>query len=120
MGQQAFVSVSRQVAFVGRGILEQYLRAGLERLNIPHDGLVLELGSASGAVEFQAGPVAGQMFLDDAVSATDLLHYASLDRRLNELADLVALDPAPSTAEPLGVRDDGLHLRLVRKGAPAE
>jgi hypothetical protein len=115
VGQQAFVSVSRLTAFVGRGIVESYLRAWLAHLNITQDGLIVSLGKSSGEVEFQAGAVAGQLQVDDPVSAADLLRFAGLDRRLAELAELVELDFSPPAAESCGVRDDGVYLRLTPK-----
>jgi hypothetical protein len=66
-------------------------------------------------VEFQAGAVAGQLQVDDPVSAADLLRFAGLDRRLAELAELVELDFSPPAAESCGVRDDGVYLRLTPK-----
>ncbi len=115
VGQQAYVSVSRLTAFVGRSIVERYLHAWLEHLNIATDGLVAGLGGPSGEVEFQAGAVAGQMLVDDPVSAADLLRFAGLDRRLEELADLVHLDFSQPPTDSYGVREDGVYLRLVPK-----
>jgi hypothetical protein len=115
VGQQAFVSVSRLTTFVGRSIVERYLHAWLEHLNLAADGLVMALGMPSGEVEFRAGAVAGQMLVDDPVSAGDLLHFAGLDRRLEELADLVRLDFSQPPVGPYGVREDGVYLRLVPK-----
>jgi len=115
VGQQAFVSVSRLTVFVGRGIVESYLRAWLAHLNIAQEGLVASLGRPSGEVEFQAGAVAGQLLVDDPVSAADLLYFAGLDRRLAELAELVELDFSRPAAESCGVREDGVYLRLTPK-----
>jgi hypothetical protein len=115
VGQQAYVSVSQKIAFVGRPVVQRYLRAWLGRLAIAPDGLALVLGGVSGALEFQAGPVAGQMLVDDEVSSADLLRFAGLDRILAELSDTVTLDPHPPRCEPYGVRDDGVYLRLVTK-----
>ena len=115
IGQQAYVSVSQQIAFVGRPVLDRYLRAWLGRLAIADDDLTLGLGAASGALEFQAGPVVGQMLVDDEVSSADLLRFAGLDRIVAELSGTVALDAAPPRCKPYGVRDDGVYLRLVTK-----
>lgn len=118
VGQQAYVSVSQRLAFVGRPVLEKYLRAWLARLAIRHGDLTLALGAVSGAIEFQSGAVAGQMLVDDEVSSSDLLRFARLDRVLAGLP--VGLDPRPPRCEPYGVRADGVYMPLVGREVPEQ
>ncbi len=112
-GQDAYVSVSRGHAFVDRAIVESYLRAWLSRLGIHETELSTEFDAPSAGVEFTAGAVAGQMFLDDDTAAKDLLEFAGLHAVMGQLDALVELDMGPAAEGKCGVYDDGVYIGLT-------
>jgi len=108
---RAYVSVSRGHVFLGRGAIEEYLRAWLGHLGLNADGLQVELGTPSGAVDLSAGPIGGQMLLDD-VTIEDLLRFARLDTILAQLGEFVALSAAPDADHSAAVVPEGIRIPL--------
>ncbi len=109
--EEAYVSVSRRHAFIGRAVVESYLKAWLRRLGIEAAEIHCDFETPSAGIEFTAGPVGGQMFLDDNVVAEDLMRFAGLDRALDHIKDFVEIDlDAP---EDCGVHQDGIYISLA-------
>jgi len=111
--ERAYVSVSRGHVFLGRSVIEDYLRAWLGRLGLNGDALQVELGTASGAVEVSAGPIGGQMLLDD-VTIEDLLRFARLDAILAQLGEFVALSADPHAGHGAAIVPEGIRVPLAR------
>jgi len=109
---RAYVSVSRGHVFLGRGVIEEYLRAWLGHLGLSADGFQVELVTPSGAVELSAGPIGGQMLLDD-VTIEDLLRFACLDTVLAQLGEFVALSAEPDTARRAAITPEGISIPLT-------
>jgi len=113
--QAAYVSVSRQRVFVGRPLVEDYLRAWLRRLGIDDAQARFQFATPFGGVELCAGPIAGQMLLDDVAMAEDLVRFAGLEQPLAEVRDFVRLDLAGGGPE-CGILDSGVSVHLARCG----
>ncbi len=113
VGQDAYVSVSRHHAFLGRPVVEAYLRAWLRRLGLDDSGATFDFGGPSAAIELSAGPVAGQLLLDDEAGTDDLLQFAGLDGVLAELGHFVRLDPEEPPQDGSGVFADGVYIQLA-------
>ncbi len=114
----AYVSVTRGHAFVGRTAVEAYLRAWLDHLGLTRDTLQCQWESPSGGIEFRSDGLGGELLLDNFPMARDMLHFAGLDTVLAQVADLVEFrdddrDSFPTIAEegvylPLCLRDEML------------
>jgi hypothetical protein len=113
--QDAYVSVSRRHVFIGRAVAEAYLRAWLRRLGLDDAGARLDFTAPSAAIEFAAGPVGGEMFLDDEVSTRDLLQAAGLDVALAQLGEYVQLAFDTFPREGCGVLADGIYIPLAAR-----
>jgi len=113
IGQEGYVSVSRRQVFLGRPLVEAYVKRWLERLGIEHGEARFDFGTPSSGIEFVAGPVGGQMFVDDSVTTEDLLRFAGLDKIMGPLGELVRLDLDSPAEEGCGVFDDGVYLRVA-------
>jgi hypothetical protein len=111
--EDAYVSVSRGHVFVGRSAVKSYLEAWLSRLGIGDAVTQFEFGTPSGGIEFRAGAIGGEMFLCDEVLAEDLLRFAGLDRALNYVGNLVALDLGSVAQDRSGVYADGIYINLL-------
>jgi len=115
-GDRACVSVSRGHVFLGRTVIEEYVRAWMAHLGLDADGFQLELGASSGATEWSAGPIAGQMLLDD-VTIEDLLRFVGLDKILAEVRDFAALSADPNAAGGVSLDPEGIRISLARGNA---
>jgi len=113
IGQEGYVSVSRRQVWVGRPVVEAYVQRWLERLGIESGEARFNFGTPSSGIEFVAGPVGGQMFVDDSVTTEDLLRFAGLDKVIAPLGELVQLDLDSRAEEGCGVFDDGVYLPLA-------
>jgi hypothetical protein len=112
VGQEAYVSVSRGHVFLGRAVVEAYVGAWLARLGVQAEEVSFDFATPSAGVEFRAGPVGGELCLDDDVTARDLLRFAGLDKQLEYVGDYVELDL--EAAAESGVFEDGIYIQLVR------
>lgn len=110
--ERAYVSVSRGHVFLGRTVIEEHVRAWLAHLGLDADGFQLELGASSGATEWSAGPIAGQMLLDD-VTIEDLLRFAGLDKILAEVRGFAALSADPNAASGASLDPQGIRISLA-------
>lgn len=110
--QEAYVSVSRRHVFVGPAVLRRYLQAWLTHLGLSAEALVLECGAVSGGIDFQAGRVCGQLFVDEQTAAEDLLRFAGLAPALAEVQSLVGLDFGQDCRRS-GAQPDGVYLPLA-------
>ena len=113
LAQDAYVSVSRGHVFIGRPVAEAYIRAWLRRLGLDDGGASFDFAGPSAAIEFEAGSVGGQMFLDDEVSIRDLLQFAGLDAVLAPLGEIAQLDLDSSRQDGSGVLADGIYVKLA-------
>jgi hypothetical protein len=120
IGQEGYVSVSRRLVFVGRPVVEAYVNAWLERLGIEPGEAKFEFGTPSSGIEFVAGSVGGQMFVDDRVTIEDLLRFAGLDKVMAQLGEFVALDLDSPAEEGCGVLEDGVYVRLAGQAEALE
>jgi hypothetical protein len=118
--EDAYVSVSRRHAFVGRAVAEAYLRAWLLRLGLDDRDVRLDFTAPSAAIEFTAGAVGGQMLLDDETSTRDLLQAAGLDAALAQLGEYVQLQFDAFPHEGFGVLADGIYIQLAPRGGPRQ
>jgi hypothetical protein len=116
VGQAAYVSVSRRQIFLGRPVVEAYVTAWLERLGIGPGEATFDFATPSAGIEFVAGPVGGQMLVDDRVTTSDLLRFAGLDKVVAQLGDFVALDLDSPAEEGCGVFQDGVTIQLEPRG----
>ncbi len=114
--EEAYVSVSRGHAFLGRSVVESYLKAWLARLGIDAEEIHWDFDTPSAGIEFVAGPVGGQMFLDDEVVAEDLMRFAGLDKALDYVADLVEIDMDAAPQDNAEVSEDGIYIPLSGRG----
>ncbi len=112
VGQEAYVSVSRGHAFIGRSIVESYIQAWLRRLRIDQRDIRLDFPTPSSGIEFVAGAVGGEMFLDDETVAEDLMRFAGLDSALADVGDCVEPDLDADSPTKCGVFDDGVYINL--------
>jgi hypothetical protein len=110
---EAYVSVSRRHVFIGRPVVESYLRAWLESLGIDHEAAQFEFDTPSGGVDFTAGAVGGQMFLSDNVIAEDLIRFAGLRWPLAQVGEWVELDRDGALRDGCGIRQDGAYIGLA-------
>ena len=108
--EEAYVSVSRGHAFVGRTVVESYLKTWLARLGIEAEEIRCDFETPSAGIEFAAGAVGGQMFLDDDVVAEDLMRFAGLDRAMARVKDFVEIDL--DAWGDCGVCRDGIYISL--------
>lgn len=113
--EQAYVSVSRGHAFLGRPVVESYLRAWLGRLGIEGQEICCDFDTPSAGIEFTAGPVGGQMFLDEKAVAEDLMRFAGLDKALDHVSDLVEIDLDSDVPDDSGVCKDGIYISLSQR-----
>ena len=113
VGQDAYVSVSRRHAFLGRPVVEAYLRAWLRRLGLDDSGAGFDFGGPSAAIELVAGSVGGQLLLDDEVVAGDLLQFAGLDGVLAQLGQFVRVDLEGPPEDGSGIHPDGIYIQLA-------
>jgi len=114
VGQEAYVSVSRRQVFLGRSVVEAYVSAWLERLRIVGPAS-FEFGTPAGEIGFRAGPIGGQLILDDRTTVDDLLHFAGLDKLLAELGPFVELELDGTLANHGEIHDQGIVLSLLRR-----
>lgn len=112
---QAYVSVSRGHAFIGRSVVESYLKAWFERLGLDAAEIGCEFDTPSAGIDFEAGPVGGQMFLDDQVVAEDLIRFAGLDKVLTHVSDHVELDMDSAGQDDSDIREDGIYISLSQR-----
>jgi hypothetical protein len=108
---QAYLSVSRGHVFVGRALVEDYLRAWLEHLGLRADAVEVALVTPSGAVELSAGAIGGQMLLDD-VTIRDLLGFARLDAVLSQLGEFAVL-ASPDASIAAATSPEGVYISLA-------
>jgi hypothetical protein len=118
VGQAAYVSVSRCQVFLGRAVIEAYVTAWLEHLGI-EAAAAFEFGTPDAAIEFRAGPVGGQLLVDDRTTIEDLLHFAGLEKPLAQLRPFVAMELDRGLTSPGVLQNDGLYLPLVRRDEEA-
>ena len=112
---EAYVSVSRRHVFIGRSIVESYLKAWFESLGIDEAGAQFEFDTPSGGIEFTASAVGGQMFLSDDVIAGELIRYAGVDRPLSYVRDWVELDLDSAPQDKCGIHRDGVYIQLSER-----
>ena len=117
--EEAYVSVSRGHVFLGRAVVESYLKAWLEFLGIEAAAIDCDVGTPSAGVEFTAGAVGGQMFLCDEVMAEDLMRFARLDTALTHVSNLVELDMDSAGQDDSGIYEDGIYIKLSQRDGPA-
>lgn len=118
VGQAAYVSVSRGHVFLGRSVVEAYVTAWLEHLAIKPPA-TFEFGTPGAEIEFRAGSIGGHLVVDDRETVDDLLHFAGLDKTLEQLSPFVSLDLVGGSATQGILQDDGLFLPLVRQDEEA-
>jgi len=111
----AYVSVSRRHVFIGRSIVESYLKAWFESLGIDYSEARFEFDTPSGGIEFAASSFGGQMFLADDVIAGELIRYAGLQRPLSYVSDCVELDLEPAPQEKCGIHPNGVYIQLSQR-----
>lgn len=115
--EEAYISVSRGHAFIARPVVQLYLKAWLERLALDDAGVSFDFGTPSGAVEFEAGAIGGQMLLDSATLAEDLMRFAGLDRAMSHVAGQIDLDLDSPEHDDCGICPEGVYIRLRRRGS---
>lgn len=115
--EASYVSVSRGHVFIDRATVQSYIEACLLQLGVESEEAGFNFGTPSGSIDFTAGPIAGQMFLDGDVAAGDLIRFAGLAPALTHVSNLA--QPAPPVPdercgadERCGVYEDGVYLRL--------
>jgi hypothetical protein len=108
---EAYVSVSRGHVFLGLPAVQAYLAAWLEHIGLSTDQLSMESGVASGAIEFRAGRIGGQLFVDQLAVAEDLIGFAGLRSTLSEVRTVAALD-LQSPGGRCGAFADGVYFPL--------
>ena len=111
--EAAYVSVSRQHAFIGRPVVESYLQAWLSRLGVEGGELGCDFDTPSAEIEFTADAIGGQMSLDDGVVAEDLIRFARLDKALAHVSELVQIDLDAAGQDRCGVYEDGVYIALA-------
>jgi hypothetical protein len=116
VGQDAYVSVSRRHAFLGRPVVEAYVRAWLRRLGLDDSGASFDFGGSSAAIELAAGPVGGQLLLDEEADTGDLLQFAGLDGVLAQLGQFVRVDLEGPPQDGSGIFSDGIYIQLASDG----
>ena len=109
---EAYVSVSRRHVFIGRSVVESYLKAWLESLGIDDAAIEFDFDTPSGGVEFVASGIGGQMFLSDDVVAKELIRSAGLQRPLAYVSDWVELDLESALQDKSAIREDGVYIEL--------
>lgn len=120
VAQEAYVSVSRGHVFLGRAVVEAYIRAWLGRMGVAAEEVSFNFGTPSAGAAFRAGCIGGELCLDDEVTARDLLRFAGLERQLEYVHDYVELD-LEAAADDSGIFEDGIYIQLVRReGAESE
>jgi len=112
---EAYVSVSRRHVFIGRPVVESYLRAWLESLGIDEEAIEFEFDTPSGGVEFAASAVGGQMFLSDDVIAKELLRHAGLERPLSHVSEWATVDLDSPPSDRCGIHQDGVYIQLSER-----
>ncbi len=113
VAQDAYVSISRNHVFLGRPVVEAYVRAWLRRLGIDERAASFDFGTPSAGIDFLAGSIGGQMFLDDEVITRDLLRFTGLDAVLAQVGALARLDLDAAVREGSGVLADGIYVPLA-------
>ena len=111
VSEASYVSVSRGHVFIDRATVESYIEACLLQLGVESEEAGFDFGTPSGAIDFSAGPVAGQLLLDGDVAAQDLIRFAGLKPALTQVANL-AQPTARTPDEKCGAYEDGVYLRL--------
>ena len=109
--EASYVSVSRGHIFIDRATVESYIKARLLQLGVESEEAGFDFGASSGAIDFTAGPIAGQMLLDGDVAAGDLIRFAGLTSALTHVSNL-AQPTAHAPGEKCGAHEDGVYLRL--------
>ncbi|OHB83788.1 MAG: hypothetical protein A2V98_18785 [Planctomycetes bacterium RBG_16_64_12] len=112
---ESYVSVSRRQVFIGRAVVEAYLRAWFESLGIEEETIEFQFDTPSAGVEFAASGVGGQMFLSDEVMARELIRFAGLERPLSHVSDWVELDLNSAAQNEGGVHADGVYIQLSKR-----
>lgn len=112
---EAYVSVSRRHVFIGRPVVESYLKAWLTSLGIDDEAADFDFDTPSGGVEFAAKAVGGQLFLSDDVLAKELTRFAGLDKALAEVNDWVKLDLESAREDNSGICDNGIYIQLSQR-----
>ena len=112
--QEAYVSVSRQQAFIGRPIVGAYLKAWLRRLGIDDSSAAFQFATPSAGVELAAGPIGGQYFLDDLATAEDLVRFAGLEQPLAEAREFVEIDLEGGQGD-CGIFEEGVRICLASR-----
>jgi len=112
---EAYVSVSRRYVFIGRPVVESYLRAWLDSLQIEDAGVAFDFDTPSGGVEFAGGAIGGQMFLSDEVIAAELIRFAGLQQPLSHVSDWVELEFDAAVEDKCGVHNDGVYIQLSER-----
>ena len=107
----SYVSVSRGHVFIDRATVESYIKACLLRLGIESEEAGFDFDTPSGAIDFTAGPIAGQMLLDGDVVAGDLIRFAGLTPAMAHVSNLTQLAPHTRDDE-CGAHENGVYLRL--------
>ena len=109
--EASYVSVSRGHVFIDRATVQSYIEARLLQLGVESEEAGFNFGTPSGAIDFTAGPVAGQMLLAGDVAVGDLIRFAGLTPALTQVSNLAQLAPhAPD--DECGAHEDGVYLRL--------
>jgi hypothetical protein len=109
--ESSYVSVSRGHVFIDRATVESFIRACLLQLGAEPKDAGFNFATPSGAIDFSAGPLAGQMLLDGDVAAKDLIRFAGLTPALTHVANLN--QPAANDSdEKCGAYEDGVYFRL--------
>ncbi len=110
--ENAYVSVTRGYAFVGRSVVESYLADWLARLGIEAGPIRCDFQPPGGGVEFSGQGIGGQLLLDDETSATDLLRFAGLETALGDVGDFAVLDLEAGGGCLPGDNEEGVYLGL--------
>lgn len=110
--EQAYVSVSRGHVFIGRALVELYIKTWLARLDVHETIGQFTFSPGSEGVEFVGSSVGGQLLFDGAVVSEDLIRFAGLGSATREAAALVESFDGPADGGDFGVFEDGVYLHL--------
>jgi hypothetical protein len=110
--EEAYVSVSRGHVFIGRRVVEEYLKAWFKLLGIVFSEVECQFGTAIG-VEFATGMVGGQFLLDSEATAQDVVRFAGLKTALAHVGESARLD-FHNTEGRNGIFEDGIYLPLSK------
>lgn len=110
--EEAYVSVSRGHVFVGRALVELYVKTWLARLDVHETISQFKFVPGSEGVEFVGPSVGGQLLFDGAVVSEDLIRFAGLGSATRDAAALVESFDDVADGRGFGVFEDGVYLHL--------